>query len=156
VQRSEAEIRKHIKVEQQLKLYMDSLEEKVEELNNRLQVEEQKYVQVFEVPMSQLGSARNGGGANPIIQETHENLEWARGAVERQEQVEKQQPGRGVPAIQEHNHPLPQQGQHGKIDLTMQKQGGTQPNRCSRIEGTNHSQQKEQLRPLCPQTYGQS
>jgi hypothetical protein len=32
VQKTEAEIRKHIRLEQQLKIYMDSLEERVEEL----------------------------------------------------------------------------------------------------------------------------
>ena len=32
MQKSEAEVRKHIRLEQQLKLYMDGLEDKIEEL----------------------------------------------------------------------------------------------------------------------------
>ena len=36
VQKSEAEIRKHIRIEQQLKIYLDSLEEKVDELEKKL------------------------------------------------------------------------------------------------------------------------
>lgn len=36
VQKSEAEIRKHIRIEQQLKIYLDSLEEKVETYEKKL------------------------------------------------------------------------------------------------------------------------
>lgn len=49
VQKAEAEIRKHIRIEQQLKIYLDSLEEKVEELEEKLENEEAKYGQLFEV-----------------------------------------------------------------------------------------------------------
>lgn len=47
VQKAEAEIRKHIRLEQQLKIYMDGLEEKVEQLEKELKVEAQKYHQLF-------------------------------------------------------------------------------------------------------------
>lgn len=50
VQKSEAEIRKHIRIEQQLKIYLDSLEEKVENYEKKLALEEMKYNQLFEVP----------------------------------------------------------------------------------------------------------
>jgi hypothetical protein len=49
VQKSEAEIRKHIRIEQQLKIYLDTLEEKVDEMEKRLAVEEMKYGQLYEV-----------------------------------------------------------------------------------------------------------
>jgi CHASE3 domain sensor protein len=39
IQRAEAEIRKHIKIEQQLKIYMDNLEEKISEQQHKLAVE---------------------------------------------------------------------------------------------------------------------
>ena len=37
MQRSEQEIRKHIRIEQQMKLYTDSLEEKIEDMQERIQ-----------------------------------------------------------------------------------------------------------------------
>lgn len=65
VQKSEAEIRKHIRIEQQLKIYLDSLEEKVENYEKKLALEEMKYNQLFEVPCIPLRawrkSTRKGG-----------------------------------------------------------------------------------------------
>lgn len=48
VQKSEAEVRKHIRIEQQLKIYMDGLEERVEEYEKKLALEEDKYSRLFE------------------------------------------------------------------------------------------------------------
>lgn len=49
VQKCEGEIRKHIRIEQQLKLYSDSLEEKLESFEKIIEAEKAKTAKINEV-----------------------------------------------------------------------------------------------------------